>query len=97
MKGLAPHEAAAQEAYEEAGLRGVADPCPIGRFRYVKRRRMGKDREMLVTVYPFAVTAQTDDWPERLQRDTRWFTLVEASAAVDEPDLKDLITDFAAA
>ncbi len=94
MKGLAPHEAAAQEAFEEAGLSGIADPSPIGGFRYIKRRRIGADRQLSVTVYPMAVTAQADDWPERDQRDTRWFSPAEASAAVDEPDLKRLIAGF---
>ena len=96
MKGFAPHEAAAQEAFEEAGLRGVADPSPIGDFRYLKRRRVGNDRELSVTVYPLAVTAQADDWPERSQRRTRWFLPADASAAVDEPDLKLLIAGFRA-
>ena len=94
MKGFAPHEAAAQEAFEEAGLSGVADPAPIGGFRYIKRRRVGRDRELSVTVYPLAVTAQADDWPERLQRRTRWFLPADASDAVDEPDLKRLIAGF---
>ena len=94
MKGFKPHEAAAQEAFEEAGLRGVADPAPIGDFSYVKKRRVGRDRELSVTVYPLAVTAQADDWPERLQRRTRWFLPADASAAVDEPGLKRLIEVF---
>lgn len=96
MKGFAPHEAAAQEAYEEAGLRGITDPAPIGDFRYLKRRRTGRERELSVTVYPMIVTAQAEDWPEREQRATRWFTPAEASAAVDEPGLKRLIARFAA-
>ena len=94
MKGFAPHEAAAQEAFEEAGLTGVADPAPIGDFRYTKRRRLRADRELSVTVYPFAVTAQAEDWPERLQRRTRWFLPKEASAVVEEPELKRLIAGF---
>lgn len=96
MKGFAPHEAAAQEAFEEAGLRGVAGAEPIGRFRYTKRRHTGADRELSVTVYPMTVTAQADDWPERKQRTTRWFLPAEASAAVDEPGLKRLIAGFGA-
>ena len=94
MKGFAPHEAAAQEAFEEAGLSGIAGASPIGDFRYTKRRRVGEDRELSVTVYPLAVTSQAEDWPERLQRQTRWFLPAEASAAVDEPGLKRLIEGF---
>ncbi|WP_254603155.1 NUDIX hydrolase [Sphingomonas bacterium] len=96
MKGFAPHEAAAQEAFEEAGLSGIADPSPIGDFRYVKRRGARRDRELSVTVFPLAVTAQAEDWPERLQRKTRWFLPTDASAAVEEPGLKRLIAGFGA-
>jgi 8-oxo-dGTP pyrophosphatase MutT (NUDIX family) len=38
MKGLKPHEAAAQEAFEEAGLSGKIGKKPIGRYTYFKRR-----------------------------------------------------------
>ena len=44
MRGMEPHEAAAQEAWEEAGLRGFPCAVPIGRYRYVKRRRVRGDR-----------------------------------------------------
>jgi 8-oxo-dGTP pyrophosphatase MutT (NUDIX family) len=38
MKGLKPHEAAAQEAFEEAGLSGKIGKKRIGRYTYFKRR-----------------------------------------------------------
>ncbi|WEK02599.1 MAG: DUF47 family protein [Candidatus Sphingomonas phytovorans] len=94
IKGLAPHEAAAEEAFEEAGVRGIACPSPIGSFSYLKRRRAGRSRQLVVTVFPIAVVEQVADWPERHQRDTRWFDLPSAAAAVDEPELKALIASF---
>jgi predicted phosphate transport protein (TIGR00153 family) len=42
------------------------------------------------------VRAQADDWPERDERESRWFDLPEAAAAVDEPELKRLIAGFRA-
>ena len=36
MVGKAPHEAAAIEAEEEAGVTGIISPLPVGRFRYTK-------------------------------------------------------------
>ncbi|CAN5710369.1 hypothetical protein BH11PSE6_BH11PSE6_12580 [soil metagenome] len=94
IRGLAAHEAAAEEAFEEAGVRGIACPSPIGSFSYRKRRRAGRSRDLVVAVFPIAFVEQVADWPERHQRDTRWFDLARAAAAVDEPELKALIAGF---
>lgn len=95
IRGLAPHEAAAEEAWEEAGLRGFACAAPLGEFGYGKRRRRG-EIWTTIALYPFAVIEQSAEWPEQHQRQTRWFTLAEAAAAVDEPDLAALIAGFRA-
>ena len=94
MPGLADHEAAAVEAWEEAGVRGVVCPTPLGRYRYVKHRRFRGAREMDVVLYPLLVTEQGIDWPERHQRVTQWVDLNRAAAAVAEPELKHLIAGF---
>ncbi|MEG3165138.1 DUF47 family protein [Sphingomonas sp. PB2P19] len=94
IAGLAAHEAAAQEAYEEAGIRGIPCPSPVGSFAYAKKRRTGRFRERIVTVFPLAFVEQLAEWPERHQRETRWFPLDRAAAAVDEPGLKALIMAF---
>jgi predicted phosphate transport protein (TIGR00153 family) len=94
IKGLAPHEAAAHEAYEEAGVTGIACPAALGSFDYLKRKRDGSARRANVRVYPLAVTEQAEDWPEQDERDTAWFDLGDAAQAVNEPDLKQLIGSF---
>ena len=94
MRGFADHAAAAEEAWEEAGVRGVVCPTPLGRYRYLKRRRLRPPRELSVTLYCLLVTAEADDWPERHQRVTQWFDLPAAAAAVAEPELKRLIAGF---
>ena len=94
IEGLAPHEAAAHEALEEAGVTGIPCPTAIGQYRYVKRRKNGTTRDVTVAVFPLAFTGQLDDWPEQDERDTRWFDLPAAAAAVDEPDLRRLIAGF---
>lgn len=91
---LAPHEAAAYEAFEEAGVRGIPCPTPLGHFSYVKKRRVRKDRTLTVEVFPLAFVEQVGEWPERHQRETRWFELADASAAVEEPELKALLLAF---
>ena len=94
IPGMAPHEAAAEEAFEEAGIRGIPCPSPLGTFSYTKRRRTRGNRELTVTVYPLAVVEQVASWPEKDQRDTRWFALDAAEKAVTELQLKALIAGF---
>jgi predicted phosphate transport protein (TIGR00153 family) len=94
ISGLAPHEAAAEEAFEEAGIRGIACPTPLGTFTYMKRRRTRRSRELTVAVFPIAVVEQVESWPEQGQRDTRWFDLDQAARNVTELQLKALIAGF---
>ena len=95
IRGLARHDAAAMEAWEEAGLRGAVCPTPLGEFTYHKRRRLG-GVGLRVALFPLLVMDQAADWPERHQRVTQWFDLGGAAAAVDEPGLKLLIAGFRA-
>lgn len=88
------HEAAAHEAFEEAGVTGIPCPTAIGEYRYLKRRRDGTTRNVTVAVFPLAFRQQAAEWPEQDERETRWFGLAEAAAAVDEPELKTLIANF---
>ena len=94
VKGMAGHRAAELEAFEEAGIHGIACPAPLGRYRYDKRRRKGDTREAMVEVFPLAVTGQLPQWPEQGQRELRWFPVAEAAKAVDEPDLQSIIAAF---
>lgn len=94
IKGLRPHEAAAHEAYEEAGVMGIPCPTGLGSYRYAKRRKDGSYRMMDVEVYPLAFVEQLDEWPEQEERDTAWFTPAAAADAVDEHELKDILRNF---
>jgi predicted phosphate transport protein (TIGR00153 family) len=49
-----------------------------------------------VEVFPLAVNRELDDWPEKGERQRRWFSLTDAASAVTEPDLADLIRSFGA-
>jgi uncharacterized protein Yka (UPF0111/DUF47 family)/8-oxo-dGTP pyrophosphatase MutT (NUDIX family) len=88
------YESAAREAFEEAGAEGRIATVPIGSYRYEKRRRAGGPALAIVTVYPLLVTRQAANWPERGQRETRWFSPEEAAASVDEPELAVMILSF---
>lgn len=95
MSGVSGHAAAALEAEEEAGVRGLVCPVPLGSFRYRKRKGSGASLMVDVEVFPLAVTDEFDDWKEAGQRERRWFSLAEAAEKVDEPDLRDLMRSFA--
>ena len=90
-RGLAPHALAAKEAYEEAGLVGRVGAEPVGRYRYAKRRRDGTAVPVEVEVFPLLVEQQLEDWPEKGQRETRWFAPGEAALLVQEGGLAELL------
>jgi predicted phosphate transport protein (TIGR00153 family) len=94
IAGLSPAQSAAQEAYEEAGLTGFVSAQEIGSYRYDKLRKNGSVTEANVHVFPLRATIQSGRWPERHQRDWRWFSREEAAAAVAEPGLRDLLLGF---
>ena len=95
MKGRKPAEVASQEAYEEAGLIGqIIGKKPVGSYHYDKR--LAKVSVLCeVRVFLFRVEQQLDDWPEKGQRETRWFDADEAAKLVDEGGLAEIIDRFA--
>lgn len=96
VKGLSAHASAAVEAEEEAGVRGAACPTAIGTYRYRKKRGNGASLMVDVDVFPIAVTDELPEWKEGGKRERRWFSLIEAADAVDEPELKGIIRSFRA-
>jgi 8-oxo-dGTP pyrophosphatase MutT (NUDIX family) len=95
MKGRSQWGAAAQEALEEAGVKGKIGRKPIGSFDYVKRGRGGQQWPCEVKVFPLEVLDQRAGWKERSERERVWFGVDDAAAAVDEPALRLLILSFA--
>jgi 8-oxo-dGTP pyrophosphatase MutT (NUDIX family) len=82
--------AAAEEAREEAGVLGEPKPVSIGTYCYDKRKSTGVV-PVCVSVYLLDVREELDTWPEAEQRQRAWFTLREAAAAVQEPELQALL------
>jgi 8-oxo-dGTP pyrophosphatase MutT (NUDIX family) len=95
IDGLSPHESAAQEAWEEAGVRGEAGAEAVGSFPYEKTKKDGRTKRLEVEVFPLHVTDERPSWPEAAQRKRRWFSREEAATAVEEPGLKQLLAGFA--
>ncbi len=96
MKGLAPHKAAAREAFEEAGLLGSTSRNALGMYTYDKRVSPQRSVTCDVMVFPMRVKRYLKNWPERSQRIGFWFTIESAAAAVQEEELLDLILAFGA-
>lgn len=94
--GLAPWEAAANEAFEEAGLTGEVDSRSIGSFRYLKRLHFLASSVCEVAVFPLSVEMEHAKWPECRERERAWFAVREAATAIEEADLRELIYNFAA-
>jgi len=91
IRGLTPSQAAAREAYEEAGLGGMMSSKPIGEFEYGKRVDDGKVQPTRVTVFALERMVQHREWPEQGQRRMQWFSITDAAKAVEEPELKMII------
>ena len=97
MKGRKPHTAASREALEEAGVTGRVGKVPIGTYPYTKRLGNGAPLKVQVRVFPLEVLREKSAWPEMHQRERRWFSIEAAAAAVEEPELKEMILAFAPA
>ena len=94
IKGLTAPEAAAREAFEEAGVVGRIVPEPAGTYTYWKRM---SDHFALceVTLYLLEVERQLATWAEQGQRRSEWLKLEDAADLVDEPELATAIRNLA--
>ena len=70
----------------------LGDPKAVsfGTYTYEKRRSSGVV-PVRVTVYLLEVREELEVWPECQQRQRAWFTPGDAAAAVQEPELRDLL------
>ena len=95
MQGKRPHEAAAIEAFEEAGVVGKAMARAIGSYEYWKREKL-VSKLCSVDVYPMPIDRLEPSWPEDGQRERRLFEIEVAASLVEEPSLRALIAAFRA-
>ena len=85
--------AAAQEAFEEAGLSGKVSNRSLGIYTYVKPLNRGM-MPTIAIVYPLQVRKVHAKWPEMTQRKRRWFSQKKAAKRLTEPELKRLVATF---
>jgi 8-oxo-dGTP pyrophosphatase MutT (NUDIX family) len=95
VEGLRPHEAAALEAFEEAGVRGNVGEEMLGSFNHRKQLKTGEVVACRVHVYALEVTEAHAEWVEKNDREIQWCSIEEALAQVSDAALRRLIVKFA--
>ena len=94
MDGLTPAEAAAHEAWEEAGVRGrIHDTC-LGLYSYSKWIDKSLTLPVIVAVFPLEVKRLEDEFPAAGQRRRKWMTRKKAAQRIEEWELKHIIRSF---
>lgn len=91
MEGRSLAEAAAVEAWEEAGVVGEVEQAPLGEYRYDKGGAVG---EVMVSVFALRVERMENKYRETGQRERRWMTRSEATQAIEQKALSAMIANF---
>jgi 8-oxo-dGTP pyrophosphatase MutT (NUDIX family) len=94
IPGLAPEAAAAQEAWEEAGVEGAVNPVSLGRYGYQKCLSVDFAVPCAVAVFGLRVDSLSGAFPEARERRREWFPLGQAASLVAEPELALMIAGF---
>lgn len=93
MDGATPAEAAATEAWEEAGVTGVPSNAALGFYSYAKEYD-GNNLPVVVAMFPLRVKKVHKDWPEKDERKRKWVGRKKAAALLKEPELSQMVRKF---
>ncbi|MDF3853319.1 NUDIX hydrolase [Paracoccus sp. P2] len=91
MAGRSLADAARQEAWEEAGVKGRVGEVEIGRYHYDKDQDRGFAIPVEVRVFPLYVEALETQFPEAQERQRRWFAPQDAARMVAETGLQQIL------
>lgn len=94
IDGLSPPQTALQEAWEEAGVTGEADPLLLGQYPYLKVMAPGRTVPCTVSVFAIKVVRLRARFPERKERRRKWHALHKAAAKVEEAELREILASF---
>lgn len=94
MKDRKPHEAAAIEAFQEAGIRGKVHKKPVGSYTYLKLLDDGDVAPCIVDVFQIEATELAAKFKEKGERRLAWVSPDEAARRVREIELKSLLVEF---
>jgi len=95
MAGLTLSQAAAQEAWEEAGVRGRMSDDAVGTFTYTKTKKSGLPVQCCAHVFRMDVTSIADSYPEVGKRVRQWTPLADAPNLVRDPELAAILRAMA--
>lgn len=91
MKGKSLAQAAAIEAWEEAGVRGTVSDDPIGAFTYTKIKKSGLPVSCRAQIFRLDVKTIADTYPEAHKRNRQWFSIEKAAQIVRDPEVQMLL------
>lgn len=94
MDGETPANAAATEAFEEAGVEGKPSNVCLGIYSYMKSLPKNDSMPCVVAVFPFRVKKLLKNFPEAGQRKRKWVSQKKAAALISDPELAQLIGNF---
>ena len=94
MKGKSPEKAAAQEALEEAGVKGRVHRVALGRYKYHRDENNCGKMSTEAYIFPLKFKSFAKDYKEKGQRKVKWFSPKKAAMMVREPELKKIIRSF---
>lgn len=94
MEGRSLAAAALQEAWEEAGVKGVVNETAIGSYTYRKIRKNGLPVPCVAQVFHVEVRGLSTKFPDFERRKPEWLRPVQAASLVAEPDLAALIASI---
>ena len=88
--GFTPQETALQEAYEEAGIKGVLHPDVIGEFSYSKWQGICK-----VQIFLMKVENELSHWPEKFFRQRKWVDIDQATKMIKYSGMAEMTNKLA--
>jgi len=94
IDAMTPGQAAAQEAWEEAGVRGRSHDQCLGLYSYSKWIDQEASLPVVVAVFGVEVDKLETEFPEAGRRKRKWFSPKKAANRVNEPVLKQIIRHF---
>ncbi|MDG1351762.1 MAG: NUDIX hydrolase [Sulfitobacter sp.] len=94
MEGKTPAECALIEAWEEAGVQGVASDACIGVYSYARLREGEAIIPCLAMLYPVQVKTLKKKFPEVRDRRRKWVSRKKAAKMVGQRELQKLIIGF---
>lgn len=94
VEGETPAQAAATEAYEEAGVEGKTFNVCLGLYSYTKIMEGSENLPCAVSVFPVKVKKILQTYPEMDERKRKWFSQKKAVARIREPELRKIIKHF---